>query len=129
MDLIEGVEEFVKKLYEVGYQLAVAPGGHTKESMEEMLKTFNLLKYFPVIVSSDEVVRGKPKPDVFLFAAEKLGRKPLEWLVLEDSVNGVLAGKAAGMRVVAYRTPFNEQHDLSPADSVITDLLALTSQL
>ncbi|HEX8932273.1 MAG TPA: HAD family phosphatase [Patescibacteria group bacterium] len=97
--LIVGVEECARVLYAKGYQLAVATGGHDGSKMKQILESFNLLKYFPIVVSSDEVKRGKPDPEVFLTTAEKLGVAPAACLVLEDSVNGVRAGKAAGMLV------------------------------
>ena len=52
------------------------------------------------IASSDEVEHGKPAPDVYLLAAERLGTEPARCLVVEDSLNGVRAGRAAGMTVV-----------------------------
>jgi len=99
MKAVEGVEEVVKYFYNNGLRLAIATGGHSVSEMEKMLTQFNLLKYFEVIVSGDEVEKGKPDPDVFLLAAEKLKAKPSECLVIEDSINGVTAGKAAGMVV------------------------------
>jgi HAD superfamily hydrolase (TIGR01509 family) len=59
-----------------------------------------LAPIFATIVSSDEVARGKPAPDVYLEAARRLRVQPSRCLVIEDSRNGVLAGRAAGMRVV-----------------------------
>jgi HAD superfamily hydrolase (TIGR01509 family) len=58
-----------------------------------------LADLFRIVVSSDEVAAGKPAPDVFLEAARRLRVEPVRCLVLEDSRNGVLAGRAAGMRV------------------------------
>jgi beta-phosphoglucomutase-like phosphatase (HAD superfamily) len=54
------------------------------------------------LFSATEVPRGKPAPDVFLFAAERMGASPARTAVIEDSVNGVLAGRAAGMTVFGY---------------------------
>ena len=56
----------------------------------------------PHVFSSDMVVNGKPEPDLFLHAAGTMGVHPGECIVVEDSVNGVLAGKAAGMRVIGF---------------------------
>jgi beta-phosphoglucomutase-like phosphatase (HAD superfamily) len=56
----------------------------------------------PHVYSADHVAKAKPAPDLFLHAAEKLGVQPAECLVLEDSVNGVIAGRAAGMRVWGF---------------------------
>jgi HAD superfamily hydrolase (TIGR01509 family) len=97
--LLEGAEELVPALAAKEFHLAIATGGHGKEQMQKMLALFKLSEYFSLIVSSDEVARGKPFPDVFLVTAEKLGKTPGECLVLEDAVNGVQAGKAAGMTV------------------------------
>lgn len=129
MKIMEGVEEVAQTFFERGFQLAVATGGHTKKSMEEMLMTFNLLKYFEVIVSGDEVEKGKPNPDIFLLTAEKLGRLPSECLVLEDSVNGVVAAKAAGMRVVGVNKVSKYYHDMKEAgaDEVFKSLRELIS--
>ena len=55
---------------------------------------------FSAVVSSDEVPIGKPAPDVYLLAAARIGIAPGDCLVVEDSLNGVLAGRAAGMTVV-----------------------------
>ena len=123
-DLLTGVEDCVKKLHEKGYLLAVATGGHTKEKMEKILISFNLLKYFPVVVSSDEVARGKPNPDVFLVTAQKLQVPFAECLVLEDSVNGVQAGKAARMLVFGINSDEKVYNDLKEngADQVFHTL-------
>ena len=75
------------------------------------------------IVSSDEVPLGKPEPDVYLLAASRLGVEPGRCLVVEDSLNGVRAGKAAGMTVVlvpnASVPPGGNAHEL--ADAIVPD--------
>jgi beta-phosphoglucomutase-like phosphatase (HAD superfamily) len=61
------------------------------------------LHYFdPHIFTATQVARGKPAPDLFLFAAREMGAKPDDCLVIEDSVHGVQAGVAAGMRVLGF---------------------------
>lgn len=65
------------------------------------LDRHKLTAFFDVIVTGDEIERGKPHPDIYLRAAEKLGIRPNECLVIEDSLFGVAAGKAANMRVAA----------------------------
>ena len=81
------------------YALAVASSAH-REVIDAALAATGLADAFPVVVSSDEVSHGKPSPDVYLFAADGLGIYPAHCLVIEDSLNGVLAGRAAGMLVV-----------------------------
>ena len=70
----------------------------------------------------DEVIHGKPAPDIFLLAAKKLGAGPDECLVVEDSTAGVAAGKAAGMFTVGYDNPTSAGQDVTPADRSVTDL-------
>ena len=60
-----------------------------------------LAQYFEVTVSSEEVPRGKPAPDVYLEATKRMGVDPAKAAAIEDSTNGLLAAKAAGMRVIA----------------------------
>lgn len=115
LQILEGVEEVVKACYEKGFQLAIATGGHTRESMQTMLVSFNFLKYFPLIISSDETHKGKPDPEVFLITATRLGRKPEECLVFEDSERGVLAGKAAGMYVIGVNKDEKLYNELKEA--------------
>jgi beta-phosphoglucomutase-like phosphatase (HAD superfamily) len=75
----------------------------TREGLERKLKQVGLWEHFePHIYSADHVTHAKPAPDLFLHAAEALNVEPGECLVLEDSVNGVIAGRAAGMRVWGF---------------------------
>ena len=75
----------------------------TKEGLERKLRQVGLWSYFePHVYSADHVTHAKPAPDLFLHAAERLGVRPDQCLVLEDSVNGVVAGRAAGMRVWGF---------------------------
>jgi len=71
----------------------------TREGLERKLRQVGLWDHFaPHVYSADHVTHAKPAPDLFLHAAEALGIAPADCLVIEDSVNGVLAAKAAGMR-------------------------------
>lgn len=69
-----------------------------------------------------EVKHGKPAPDIFLLAAEKLGVEPGNCLVIEDSTAGVTAGMAAGMLTIGYRNPTSDGQDISKADYVVDSL-------
>jgi HAD superfamily hydrolase (TIGR01509 family) len=79
--------------------VAIASSAHPAV-IEAAVRATGLADVFTVIVSSDDVTTCKPAPDVYLEAARRLGVEPGRCLVLEDSRNGVLAGRAAGMRVV-----------------------------
>src|SRR5205807_2713290 len=70
-------------------------------SARPFLDRHQLTAFFEVIVTGDEIERGKPAPDIYLRAAEKLGVLENECLVIEDALSGIAAGKAAGMRVAA----------------------------
>jgi beta-phosphoglucomutase-like phosphatase (HAD superfamily) len=83
--------------------LKAVASSSTKEGLERKLRQVGLWAHFePHVYSADHVVNAKPAPDLFLHAAEKLGVHTDECLVLEDSVNGVAAARAAGMRVWGF---------------------------
>jgi mannitol-1-/sugar-/sorbitol-6-phosphatase len=77
-----------------------------------------------VLISADDITRGKPDPEPYLRAAEALGVPPEQCLVIEDAPAGIAAGKAAGMRVVAL-TSSHGAGDLVAADAVYDSMLAL----
>ncbi len=79
------------------FTLAVASGS-PPEVIHNLLRQHGWSSLFNVIVSSEEVAKGKPSPDVFLLASERLGRAPADCVVFEDSLAGVQAAKAAGMK-------------------------------
>lgn len=85
------------------------------------LQIHNLAPYFQEIVCGNDVKKAKPAPDIFLLAAKKLNVRPEDCLVLEDSKNGAIAGKKAGMTVYGYRNGFNDEQDLSMTDQIFTD--------
>ena len=93
------IEELLKYLKESNYKVAVASSSNMNHIINNMEKT-GLKKYIDEFASGAEVENGKPAPDVFLLAAERLGVKPEECLVLEDSKAGVLAGSSAGAKVI-----------------------------
>jgi len=102
---VEGIREVLETLT-IAYCIA-SSGGYDK--MRITLGATKLMPYFEGrLFSATEVPRAKPAPDIFLFAAERMGASPTRTVVVEDSVNGVLAGCAAGMTVFGYV-------DLTPA--------------
>ena len=97
--ILRGVEKALILLRKHHFKIGLASSspGHM---IEALVEHFDLKKYFDVITSADAVEMGKPHPAVFLHCAALLGAKPNECLVLEDSVNGMIAGKAARMKVI-----------------------------
>jgi HAD superfamily hydrolase (TIGR01509 family) len=95
---IEGAVEAVRAIA-AAWPVAVASSAH-REVIDAALAASGLAPLIGVVVSSDEVPHGKPAPDVYLAAAARLGLAPRDCLVVEDSINGVRAARAAGMPVV-----------------------------
>ena len=91
----KGVYEILKRLKEMGMKTAVASSS-ALEQIEKNLRKTNTYDFFDAIVSGRQVPHGKPAPDVFLLAAQKIGCKPEECYVFEDSENGVRAGHTSG---------------------------------
>jgi HAD superfamily hydrolase (TIGR01509 family) len=95
---IEGAVEAVRRLA-ADWPLALASSSHPRV-IDAALDGTGLRGAFRAVVSSDEVEHGKPAPDVFLEAAQRLGVEASDVLVIEDSLNGLKAGRAAGMTTV-----------------------------
>lgn len=89
-----------------------------------VLDEINVRKYFDIIVSGESLKHSKPNPDIFYLAAEQAGCKHDECIVIEDSVNGIKAGKAANMFVIGYKGSIIQQ-DTSKADKEICDFCEL----
>lgn len=98
LPVIPGAPETVRRVAAT-HPVAIASSAH-RAVIEAAVDALGLHGVLDQIVSSDDVVSGKPDPGVYLLAAERLGVDPRRCLVVEDSVNGVRAGKAAGMTVV-----------------------------
>jgi HAD superfamily hydrolase (TIGR01509 family) len=97
---LPGSPELVRSLVRRGYPLAIASNS-LSDYIENALEGLGMAAYFPVWASRDQVAEGKPAPDVYLLAADRLGIAPERCLAIEDSRVGVQAAAAAGMRVVA----------------------------
>jgi HAD superfamily hydrolase (TIGR01509 family) len=97
--VLKGVENALKLLRKHHYKIGLASSS-PQHMIDALINHFGLTKYFDCITSADAVELGKPHPAVFLHCAALLGSKPNECLVLEDSVNGMIAGKAARMKVI-----------------------------
>ncbi|WP_105969362.1 HAD family hydrolase [Streptomyces geranii] len=94
------MRKFVELLAGEGVPMAVASGSSLR-AIEAILAGTGLDAHLRTVVSSDEVARGKPAPDVFLEAARRLGVAPADCVVMEDAAPGTVAAHAAGMRCVA----------------------------
>ena len=109
------------------FPTALASGSHPT-LIETVMADPVMTGRFEVVIAADEVGAGKPAPDVYLAAAERLGVEPTACVCLEDSGNGILSGVRAGMKVIAVPDPrFPPRPDiLDRADRVLGSLSELT---
>jgi len=120
-----GIPAVPRALAARGYRLAVASSS-ALEVIRATVDVLGIATLFETLVSGLDVGRGKPAPDVFLETARRLGLPPRACLAVEDSRNGVLAAKAAGMACAAIPCPATRHEDFSAADyrfGALTDLL------
>src|SRR5690606_2753389 len=94
--VIQSLEMFKKN----GFKIGLASSSPAR-MIGALVDHFGIREYFDEITSADVVSLGKPHPAVFMHCAEALGSRPIECVVLEDSVNGCISGKAARMKVIA----------------------------
>ena len=127
--LIDGAVKAVR-MAAARWPLAIASSSNP-ELIEVVLRAAGLRELFPVTVSSQEVARGKPAPDVYLEAANRLAVEPARCVAVEDSHNGIRSAKAAGMRVVAVPNPHfpPDEEALAHADAVVRTVAELTPEL
>lgn len=113
-----GVVDFLAFLKENGYTITIASSG-LRKNIDLILQKLEIEKYFDLIVSGEQVVKGKPEPDIFLKVADYYNRQPNDCIVIEDSTNGVLAAKAANMFCIGFYNPNSGNQDLTKADIII----------
>jgi HAD superfamily hydrolase (TIGR01509 family) len=119
VDARPGARELVTDLRRLGVPLALASNS-PRFLVDDALRTAGLADAFDVIVTSDDVERPKPAPDIYLLASERLGVPPDQALALEDSASGVTAAKAAGLTCIAV--PMFAETDVSAADRIVDSL-------
>ena len=125
LPLVDGAVAAVERMA-ARWPLGLASSSN-RELIDLVLDLAGLASYFRATVSSEEVERGKPAPDVYLEAARRLGAHPAACAAVEDSRNGIVSAKAAGMRVVAFPNPRYppDAEVLAAADAVIDSLAGL----
>lgn len=104
--VLPGVEQSLQLLKKNNFKIGLASSS-PKRMIEDLVSHFGIKEYFDVITSADVVDMGKPHPAVFLHCASSLGANPLECVVLEDSLNGMIAGLAARMKVIVVPDPIH----------------------
>ena len=117
--LIDGVEELIKDLHANGIQLIVASSA-SKVTINRVFTRFNLHQYFTHIVSGEDFPKSKPHPAIFEHAASLSIHPKENCIVIEDSTNGIIAAKAAGIYCIGYDSVHSKLQDYSLADEVIS---------
>jgi HAD superfamily hydrolase (TIGR01509 family) len=123
---IKGVMEALDFFKAKGLKIGIGTSSNNKV-MNTVIDVLNIRHYFDVLCSAEFMQYGKPHPQVYLACAEKLNVNPLHCLVIEDSVNGIIAGKAAQMKVVAIPEDINYTNPkFAIADYNVKSLLEIT---
>jgi len=118
---LPGVREFLVALQSAGVPCAV--GSSTERlNIDTIMSSIGLGEYFATIVSADDTTRGKPDPQVFLLAAQRIGVRPENCAVFEDAFAGLEAARAGGMRAVGVATTHPAEKLRAHADRVVARL-------
>src|SRR5918911_1685903 len=118
--LLPGVERWLRRLKADGWRQAIASAA-PRANVEAIMAALNIEAYFDAISSAEDVQRGKPDPQVFLVAAERVGVPPARCIVIEDAPAGLLGAQRGGMRAIGVRSP----HADLKADIVVDTLAEL----
>ncbi|MFW5841295.1 MAG: HAD family hydrolase, partial [Planctomycetota bacterium] len=118
---MDGAEQLIERLDEAGFRLAVGSSG-PRENVQAAMENLPGASRFAAVVTGNDVSRGKPHPEVFLKAAERLGVHPGRCAVVEDAVAGLQAATAAGMVAIGLTGTTQRQALDSQADMVVESL-------
>lgn len=121
LPLRPGIKRFMKEINQEGLVMGICTTSNEQAARAVVNGVLADIK-FDFVLAGDIVSKKKPDPEIYNLALEKSGLKPEECLVIEDSRNGVLAARAAGMFVVATTNPYTEKEDLSGAHIIVTCL-------
>jgi beta-phosphoglucomutase len=122
-----GVAELLKSLRGAGFKLAVGSSA-PPENVNFVLDGLKIRSMFDAVITGGDVLRGKPDPQVFLLAAQRIGLSPRQCAVVEDAPPGVAAAKAAGMAAVGLCSTGRKPEDLVEADTVVDSLGELSPE-
>jgi len=121
LPLRPGIRRFMREINAAGLALGVCTTSNERAAHAVAYQILKDIK-FDFVLAGDVVGKKKPDPEIYNLALSKAGVRPEECIVIEDSRNGVLAARAAGMHVVATTNVYTEQEDLSKADIIVTCL-------
>jgi len=125
---IPGIPSFLEMLERTNIRIGLASSS-SMATIELVLAKLGLRPYFAEIVSGEDFEQGKPAPDIFLHTADRLQAAPARCVVIEDSQNGVLAAKAAGMKCIGFRNPNSGLQDLTKADLIVREMAEISWEI
>lgn len=125
--LLDGVENLIKDLHAKGIQLILASSA-SKVTIDRVFKRFGLCPYFSHIVSGEDFPNSKPHPAIFEHAASLSIAPKANCIVIEDSTNGIIAAKAAGIFCIGYCSENSKLQDLSMTDMIINHFEELDAE-
>jgi beta-phosphoglucomutase len=123
--LMPGVLELLASLHEAGFLLAIGSSG-PPENVEQVLDKLRIRPLLLAVVTGADVTRGKPDPQVFLTAAQRLRVSPDRCVVVEDAALGIEAAQAAGMKAIGLASTGRTRQSLAAADLVVDRLGEIT---
>jgi beta-phosphoglucomutase family hydrolase len=121
---LPGLLKLLKRLKKKGIRTVIATSA-PKENADFVLDGLNIRSWFDAVVDASEVKKGKPDPEIYLKAAQKVGCLPEACVVFEDSLPGIDAGRSAGMKVIGVATTL-PQDKLKDTELVIRDFREIT---
>lgn len=121
LEAIGGIPELIGSAKARGMKIALATSS-PRYFAEHVLKNVGLLAYFDALITSDDIRKGKPDPEIYRKAAEALGVRADECVVLEDAFFGIRSAKGAGMKCIAFINPHSGHQDTTEADFVVSSI-------
>lgn len=124
LQVYDGAALLVRSLYGLGHDLGLVTGSYRREAVVA-LRHMGIVDLFKVIVTAEDIVRGKPSPESFLLAAKTLNRIPRECVVIEDSPSGVIAARRAGMHCIAVAST-HKPAELKDASDIVGSIVEVS---
>jgi len=124
-EAIPGVVSLLEELKDKGVKIGLASSS-SLEYIKAVTEKFAIKDYFLVMVSGENMDRGKPYPDIFLHAADKLNVDVANCVVIEDSKNGIKAARTAGMKCIGFINPNSGNQDMTLADTMVDSMEKIT---
>lgn len=117
LQIMEGLDTLLENLYQNNIPLAIATSSRNRY-LDFILDGLSIRKYFKVIVTAQDITKGKPDPEIYLKTANQLNIDAKDCIVFEDTISGIKSAKAAGMKVIGVATTHSKE-ELESANSVI----------